>query len=71
MDETVILITGGTGSFGQKITEIRQGELFADRITIIWDGRDSHGNKIPSGVYFAVLKSGQKYRMTKVVSTRK
>jgi len=38
------------------------GEYFAD-----WDGRDERGQKVPSGVYFCRLESGNGALIKKIV----
>ena len=56
---------------GQKVNTLWQQAHGIETHTIIWNGRDDQGAKIPKGVYIAVLKSDQKFSVTKVVYTGK
>ncbi|MDP2172682.1 MAG: M14 family zinc carboxypeptidase, partial [Candidatus Cloacimonadaceae bacterium] len=45
---------------GQKIRSIYQGTPSKNKILIEWDGKDSHGTKSGTGIYFVLAKSGSK-----------
>jgi uncharacterized repeat protein (TIGR01451 family) len=44
---------------GQKVRELLAKDLPAGAHTILWDGRNSEGQTVSSGVYFSVLKAGR------------
>lgn len=48
---------------GQRVNELIDREMIAGQHTITWNGRDEHGAKSPSGIYFIVLKTPQ-FRQT-------
>ena len=33
---------------------------------VLWDGKNSYGNEIPSGIYMAVLEVGEKLNIQKI-----
>ncbi|MHB9029532.1 MAG: two-component regulator propeller domain-containing protein, partial [Candidatus Latescibacterota bacterium] len=43
---------------GQKVRELVLGYLPAGVHSVVWDGRDDHGNSVSSGVYISRLESG-------------
>jgi hypothetical protein len=43
---------------GQLVKSIHEGQLSAGVHAKLWDGTDSAGNKVPSGVYFYCLEAG-------------
>lgn len=52
---------------GQKVATLAQGELNAGSYNVIWNGSDSRGNTVSSGVYYYRLKtdgSAQTMKMT-------
>jgi len=52
---------------GQKVRSLLSGFLRPGEHQIEWDGRDDAGNKVSAGVYFYTLKSGQVYKMMKMI----
>ena len=49
---------------GQEITTLVDGQLSAGYHSIMWNGRDNHGKKVPSGMYLYQFRAG-KYSVTK------
>ncbi|MBN4072385.1 T9SS type A sorting domain-containing protein, partial [bacterium AH-315-F03] len=45
---------------GRTVTTLAQGNFVAGTHEVFWDGSDSHGSVVASGVYFYRLKSGEK-----------
>jgi hypothetical protein len=43
---------------GRRVAALADRDFAAGRHRIHWDGRDDHGAKLPSGVYFVSLRSG-------------
>ncbi len=41
---------------GRKVNTIAGGEFAAGEYLVLWDGRDSDGNQVTSGVYFYILR---------------
>ena len=56
-------------SLGRLVRElaVRAGGEYAE---ISWDGRDEHGDRVPSGVYHALVVSGTRRGATKLVVIR-
>lgn len=50
---------------GQRVRELAHREMSAGFHTIVWDAKDDHGQKMPSGLYFYQMTSGS------VTQTRK
>jgi carboxypeptidase family protein/flagellar hook capping protein FlgD len=50
---------------GEKVTILRDGEMTPGNYSVTWNGLDSNGNPVSSGVYFYKMKAG------KFVSTKK
>ncbi len=47
-------------------------KIFAtDKITVIWNGRDFNGNKLPTGIYLFVTKSGDTIKKGKILIQNK
>ena len=44
---------------GQQVRTIVDGLMSAGRQTVVWDGRDDHGNAVSSGVYLSRLVCGK------------
>jgi flagellar hook assembly protein FlgD len=55
---------------GREVAVLADREQAAGRYTRRWDGRDSHGRELPSGVYFLRLDAGGKVEMQKLVIAR-
>ena len=53
--------------FGQKVRGLVNATLSAGTYTITWDGTDSQGNRLASGVYFCRLSAGEKNSITKMI----
>jgi len=51
-------------SLGQKVTTLLNNSISSGSHKIFWDGKDSNGNVLSSGVYLYVLQSGN-FRQTK------
>ena len=49
---------------GQIVNELMDEHLGAGRYKVTWEGRDSEGNKVASGIYFYRLRAGN-YKETK------
>jgi hypothetical protein len=52
---------------GRKVCTIGRGRYAAGAHTMQWDGRDSAGNMVPSGVYFARLDRGGESQVARMV----
>ena len=67
-DTTVDLLLhrmGGEGCFRFNF------DLWRDyKLEVTWDGRDSHGNRAPMGVYFARMEALGEVRVRKVIALR-
>lgn len=46
------------GSSGLLIRTLFDGMLAAGRHDLVWDGRDTTGNRVPSGIYFYRIEGG-------------
>jgi hypothetical protein len=55
---------------GQKITTLADNHQPAGHYHLIWNGRDSHGNNVASGIYFYKLTAGIFTQVKKMVLTR-
>jgi hypothetical protein len=49
-----------TDIIGRKVTTLISGYQRSGHHNVLWTGRDTNGNQVPSGVYFFNLKSGSK-----------
>jgi len=48
-------------------TLIKNENLEKGRRNFIWDGRNDGGNKLPVGIYFSILQTGDVYDTQKVI----
>jgi len=55
------------GVDGRRARQLVASDLPGGEHTVIWHGRDDSGRKLPSGVYFASLRSGGEVRTLKLV----
>ncbi len=55
------------GLDGRRARQLVAAELTAGEHSVTWYGRDDSGRKLPSGVYFASLRSGDEVRVQKLV----
>lgn len=54
---------------GRLVRTLLSGERVNGSI-VAWDGRDRHGKRAPTGVYFATVSAGRETRSTKLVLLR-
>jgi hypothetical protein len=54
---------------GRRVRTLKSGEFMRGYHTTAWDGRDSDGHRVPSGVYFLNLRTEGQARQLKVVIT--
>ena len=47
-----------TDIIGRKVTTLISGYQRSGNHNLLWTGKDSNGNQVPSGIYFYNLKSG-------------
>ena len=55
------------GVDGRRARQLVASDLPGGKHTVLWHGRDDSGRKLPSGVYFATLRSGGEVRTRKLV----
>jgi flagellar hook assembly protein FlgD len=55
---------------GQWIVRLDEGRKADGYHDVIWDGRNSSGGTVASGIYLARLRAGKKTKVTKLVLTR-
>ncbi len=55
---------------GRRVRDLLQQNLPAGRHTITWDGRDTRGQSVASGLYFCKLKAGQVEQLHKMMLVR-
>ena len=55
---------------GRKVCEIYSGPISGGSNRFVWDGRDSRGRNVPSGVYFCKLNLGSFSLKRKIVKVR-
>jgi len=52
---------------GRRVRTLAAGIVGPGPVEVAWDGRDDHGERVASGLYFARLEAGRTVRETKVV----
>jgi flagellar hook assembly protein FlgD len=55
---------------GQRIRTLVASPVKAGYHRVVWDGRDEHGNNVPSGVYFYSFRAGEYSANKKMVLLR-
>lgn len=55
---------------GRLCRELVDGEMEAGKHATVWDGRDGEGRELPSGIYFAVLRSPAGDHRQKLIKVR-
>ncbi len=55
---------------GQKIAELYNGLIAGGAFKLRWDGKDSSGRNVPSGLYFVVLRAPSFYDSQKIMLIR-
>lgn len=53
---------------GQLVSDLDAGYKGSGQHSILWDGKDHAGRKLPSGVYLLRLKLGEKYITSKKIT---
>ncbi len=56
---------------GQQVASIDQGFLNPGSYTVTWNGKDTFGNFVPSGVYFYEIKAGEQFQKIKKMTLLK
>ena len=52
---------------GREVISSLDGFKQAGSHSVIWDGKDGHGNQLPSGIYFYRMKAGDFVHMRKMI----
>ena len=52
---------------GRHVRTLADGPSESGRVTRTWDGTDSHGVRVPPGLYFVELRAGDKSDRTRLV----
>ena len=52
---------------GQRVRLLHEGRLATGVRSWSWDARDDAGGSLPSGIYHAVLRSGQEVQIRRLV----
>ena len=55
---------------GEKIKMLVDVEMQAGRYSVLWNGQNESGKKIPSGLYFYQLQAGEFSRTCKMLMTK-
>ncbi len=55
---------------GRRVNTLHSGAASGDALTLIWDGRNTEGKAVPSGVYFLRANAGGKSSASRVVVLR-
>jgi hypothetical protein len=52
---------------GRRVRQLVDGPVSPGRYTVTWDGRDTRGSRLPSGIYFARLSHRRDVRTARIV----
>ncbi|MBM4116879.1 hypothetical protein FJ251_03925 [bacterium] len=52
---------------GRLLRVLAEGQFAAGEHAVVWDGRDAHGEALPSGVYFSRLSQGRRLEQGKLL----
>lgn len=52
---------------GQRVNQLLNEHVVAGRHAVMWNGMDSSGRTVSSGLYFAKIQQGNKYRIHKMM----
>jgi hypothetical protein len=52
---------------GQKIKQLLNETMLTGKHAVIWNGTDSNGKSVSSGLYFAKIKQGNTHRIHKMM----
>ncbi len=52
---------------GQKVASLSDGKMAGGRHTLVWNGKDSTGRNVGSGLYFARVRTPQKTQTVKMM----
>jgi hypothetical protein len=58
------------GVAGNRIARIVDGSMTAGAHSVVWDGRDARGRRVPAGVYFTRVVAGERADVRKVLVLR-
>jgi flagellar hook assembly protein FlgD len=56
---------------GRKVNTIERTKTIPGKVFINWDGKNVNGQKLGSGVYFAIPASSEKLDVIKIVLLKK
>ena len=59
-----------TDIIGRKVTTLIKGYQRSGNHNVLWTGKDSNGNQVPSGIYFYNLKSGSSIKTKKMTLSK-
>lgn len=52
---------------GQRVKQLLNENVVAGRRAVVWNGTDSHGRAISSGLYFAKIEQGNEHQVHKMM----
>jgi flagellar hook assembly protein FlgD len=55
---------------GQTVTTLADGFMNAGYYSFIWDGKDTSGGPVSSGIYFYTIHSGNHFQVKKMTLLR-
>jgi hypothetical protein len=55
---------------GQRVQALVDGNQEAGEYSVLWNGRDSHGTEVSTGIYFCTMRAGEFYQTRKMVLIR-